>query len=111
MNIAAIPINNAKDLKTARSGFLKYRKSRKKIRKININEMIKEDDSYIRTEFKYGDGSTIYLNPIVRYSGDYPASTRKAEVNKTATLWLRIAYFLIILTLIYLFRRKKLSTT
>jgi len=73
--------------------------------------LIKEDDSYIRTEFKYGDGSTIYLNPIVRYSGDYPESTRIAEVNKTATLWLRIAYFLIILSVVYLFRRKKLNTT
>lgn len=73
----------------------------------NAYYIIKPDDSYVRTELKYNDGSMIYLNPIVRYTGDSPHSTRKAEVNTTATLWLRIAYFLIILTLVYLFRRKK----
>ena len=70
---------------------------------------IKPEDPYIRTEFKYSDGSTIYLNPIIRYDGEAPSTIAKASVNQSATLWLRIAYFVIILTLVYFFRRKKLK--
>lgn len=70
---------------------------------------IKPEDPYIRTEFKYNDGSTIYLNPIIRYDGETPSTIVTASVNQSATLWLRIAYFVVILSLVYFFRRKKLN--
>lgn len=81
--------------------------------------VVQDDDTYIRTVFKYGspdaikwlDGTTIYLNPIVRHEGIEPASTTSSKVNKTATLWLRISYFLIALTIVYFFRRKRLRKT
>ena len=68
--------------------------------------VIKRKDNYIRVEFVYPDGSVIYLNPIIRYEGDRPVSLLKAEVNETATINLRIVYFLIFLTFMYLFARK-----
>ncbi|NOX84638.1 MAG: hypothetical protein GXO86_01535, partial [Chlorobi bacterium] len=68
--------------------------------------MIKKNDTYMRVEFRYPDGTTIFLNPIVRYDGDEPVSLLKAEVNETATLNLRIVYFLIFLTFAYLLARK-----
>ena len=68
--------------------------------------VIKRKDNYIRVEFVYPDGSVIYLNPVIRYEGDRPGSLLKAEVNQTATMNLRIVYFLIFLTVIYLFTRK-----
>jgi len=70
---------------------------------------IKPEDTYVRTELKFADGSTIYLNPVVRYSGSEPVSHGKAQINKTATLWVRIIYFLVILSIVYLIRRKKLN--
>jgi hypothetical protein len=72
---------------------------------------IKPEDTYVRTELKFADGSTIYLNPVVRYSGSEPASNGKAQINKSATLWARIIYFLVILSVVYLIRRNKLNRT
>ena len=69
--------------------------------------LVQEDDSYIRTVFRFPDGSSVYLNPIIRDDGDFPASTRTAKVNQTATLGLRIAYFLIALTIVYLYTRRR----
>lgn len=71
--------------------------------------VIKPDDSYIRTEFKFKEATSIYLNPILRYDGDKPVSLRSAKVDAKATLWLRIVYFVVILGLVYFFRRKKLQ--
>ncbi len=68
--------------------------------------IIRPEDTYIRAEFKFPDGSSIYLNPVVRYEGDKPVSLLKAEINKTATLNLRIIYFLIFLLFLYLIARK-----
>ena len=68
--------------------------------------IIKQEDSYVRTVFRFPDGSSIYLNPIIRYEGDAPVSLPKATINSKATLALRIGYFLVILTLVYFFRRR-----
>lgn len=70
---------------------------------------IKPEDTYVRTELKFEDGTMFYLNPIVRYSGVEPASTTKAEINESATLWARIIYFLIVLIAVYFIRRRILN--
>ena len=72
--------------------------------------IIKKEDTYVRTVFRFPDGSSIYLNPIIRHEGDYPVSLRKATVNGRATLGLRVGYFIAILTLVYLFRRRRQQT-
>ena len=69
--------------------------------------IIKAQDTYVRTVFRFEDGSSIYLNPVVRHSGDQPESLLTAKVNQRATLMLRIVYFLVALTLVYLYRRRK----
>ena len=68
---------------------------------------IREEDTYLRTVFRFKDGSSIYLNPIVRYNGDKPVSLMTATIDQSKTLYLRIAYFLIALTGVYFFRRRK----
>lgn len=68
--------------------------------------VIRRDDTYVRVEFRCSDGTAIYLNPIIRYEGEKPVSLLKAEVNKTATLNLRVIYFLVFLLFAFLFARK-----
>lgn len=68
---------------------------------------IKTNDPYIRTVFKFNDGSSIYLNPVIRYDGSEPVSLKKAVVNEKATLALRIGYFLVALTVVYLVRNHR----
>jgi len=69
--------------------------------------IIKEKDTYVRTVFRFPDGSSIYLNPIIRHTGTSPVSLRNALVNSKATLGLRIGYFVVILSLVYLYRRRR----
>jgi hypothetical protein len=68
---------------------------------------IKEDDTYVRTVFNYDDNTSLCLNPIVRYSGEQVASLKTAQVNTKATLYLRIGYFLIFLTIAYFYAKRK----
>ncbi len=68
---------------------------------------IRENDSYIRTVFRFSDGTSVYLNPVIRHNGEKPVSMRTAVINESSTLYLRIAYFLVILTLVYFFRNRR----
>ena len=67
--------------------------------------IISNDDPYLRTEITFYDNSVMYLNPVIRYSGESPQTLKTAEIDKTATMRLRIIYFLIALTLAYLAAR------
>ena len=69
--------------------------------------LIKTEDTYVRTVIKFADSSSIYLNPIVRYDGNEPTSKLTAEIDAKATLWLRIVYFLIALSGVYIYARRK----
>ncbi len=69
--------------------------------------IIKENDTYVRTVFNYSDNTSLCLNPIVRYSGDQVVSLKTAKINVKATLYLRIAYFLIFLTIAYFYARRR----
>jgi hypothetical protein len=68
---------------------------------------IKKSDTYVRTVITFADSSSIYLNPIVRYSGEKLVSKLSAKVDAKATNFLRIIYFLIALTGVYLYLRRK----
>ena len=63
--------------------------------------ILDNDYSYLRTEFEFPDGSRMFLNPIVRYSGEKPVSLKNAEVNTSATLTMRMIYFIIGLVIAY----------
>ena len=69
--------------------------------------IIKKEDTYVRTQIKFADSSSIYLNPIVRFEGDKPVSKMSAEVNIEYTQWLRLSYFLIAILLLYFYARRK----
>jgi hypothetical protein len=55
--------------------------------------VFRQEDTYIRTEIRFfnqwkGPGTTWYLNPVFRYSGEKPDNSLKAEVN-----WIRTWIF------------------
>ncbi len=78
--------------------------------------VIHDDDPYVRTVITFPDTSEMYINPIIRYSGKSPVTLKTAEVDSSATLFLRIAYLIIGLIIAYIFvknrrhRRRKLSS-
>jgi hypothetical protein len=69
--------------------------------------VVKENDTYVRTVFNYPDNTSLCLNPIIRYSGEQVQSLKTAHVDTKATLYLRIAYFLIFLTIAYFYARRQ----
>ncbi|MCF6170008.1 MAG: hypothetical protein L3J66_03415 [Bacteroidales bacterium] len=72
--------------------------------------VIRPDDPYIRTEAMFDYTFTLFLNPVVRYEGDAPRSLKTATVDASATLRLRILYFLFLLGLVFVYakwRQKK----
>jgi len=73
--------------------------------------IIKTDDPYIRTEAMFDYTFTIFLNPVVRYEGDFPKSHKTATIDASATLRLRIIYFLVILSLVFLYTKWKQRKT
>lgn len=70
--------------------------------------IIADDDPYVRTEITFPDASIMYLNPIIRYQGDEPVTLKTAEVDTSATMRLRILYFVIALIIAYLFSKNRL---
>ncbi len=74
---------------------------------LSASYVIKPDDSYIRTEVIFKDSTRLYLNPIVRYSGEAPHSLKTAVIDKRKTFLLRVFYFIVILTLFYLFSKNR----
>lgn len=69
--------------------------------------VIQPEDAYVRTQIKFNDSSSIFLNPIVRYEGDKPVSKMTAEVDVEFTQWLRLSYFLIAILILYFYARRK----
>lgn len=67
--------------------------------------VIADNDPYVRTEITFPDKSVMYLNPVIRHSGEFPHTLKTAEVDESATLRLRIVYFVIALIVAYLFAR------
>lgn len=87
----------------------KPKKSVKKTK--NAFYKIQPEDTYIRTEIKFINRSTIYLNPVFRYSEGNPIISRKAEIDTRRTLIFRIialaSIIFVIINLIFIFRRIK----
>lgn len=70
--------------------------------------VFKEDDSYIRVEMNFDDGTIIYLNPIVRHQFQYFFDPSMSEMMKERTWLMRIVYvFVVIFFVRYLLTNKK----
>jgi len=68
--------------------------------------IIKPSDRYVRTEIVFADGTTFYLNPVIRYSGDKPESKMEAKIDVNVTSWLRIFYFIVVVVIFWYYTRK-----
>ena len=66
-------------------------------------------EPYVRTEIEFDSHSVFYLNPMIRYSGNDLITSKKASINPSATLRLRILYFILALVLAYLYRRYRIK--
>ncbi|MCX6235494.1 MAG: hypothetical protein NT175_12400 [Bacteroidetes bacterium] len=60
------------------------------------------DDTYIRSEISFADGTTYYLNPVARYNDRIPTDQPKAVIDKTKTNIFRIIYLIIVISLVTL---------
>lgn len=70
--------------------------------------IISDSDPYIRTEIMFTDLSVMYLNPIIRHNGEFPKTLKTAEIDSSATMRLRIIYFVIGLIIAYLFAKYRI---
>lgn len=68
--------------------------------------IVKHDDQYIRIEITLNNGTVYYLNPIVRYNGDGHDSKLVANIDVSATGWLRLFYFAAVAFLFWYFTHK-----
>ncbi|MCD4774170.1 MAG: hypothetical protein K8R41_12395 [Bacteroidales bacterium] len=72
---------------------------------------IQPEDTYIRTEIKFKNRNTIYLNPVFRYSDGNPIISRKAEIDVHRTLIFRIialaSIIFVIINFVFIFRKIK----
>lgn len=66
-------------------------------------------EPYVRTEIEFYSHSIFYLNPMIRYSGNDFVTRKKASINPSATLRLRILYFILALVMAYLYRRYRIK--
>lgn len=60
------------------------------------NYVIKDDDTYIRTEIEFADGNTLYLNPLVRHQYQYFFDLDKAKVMKGRTYLMWTVYIIVV---------------
>lgn len=71
--------------------------------------VVKDSDTYVRTEIFFPNRTAYYLNPVIRYGGGDPWAHEMAQIDKTRTWVLRIVGFatlIFILVNIYYLRRR-----
>ncbi len=57
---------------------------------------IQPEDTYVRTEIRFEDHTTFYLNPVHRYSGNDIKNLSFAKINQSKTWIKRIIYFVVL---------------
>lgn len=69
---------------------------------LTVCYVVQPEDNYVRTELRFEDGTTLYLNPITRHESSDVVKQRLDHVNwfKTITLWGIYALIILILILI-----------
>jgi len=74
---------------------------------------IRKEDTYIRTEITFDDGTIMFLNPISRQEEQNQERQKLSEFNSTHTALMRGVYIVLIMILLQLFYRwqiKKLKS-
>lgn len=62
--------------------------------------VIQPEDNYVRTELKFKDGTTLYLNPITRHENETVVKQRLDHINWSKTIILWGIYIFVILTIV-----------
>lgn len=74
----------------------------------NVSYAFKDNDSYIRIQMDFYDGTKIFLNPVVRHQFQYFFDPSMSEMMKERTWIMRIVYVLVIIFFVrYLLTNKK----
>jgi hypothetical protein len=68
-----------------------------------------KQDTYIRTEISFENGTVFYLNPVIRFDGSDPWKMEKARIAPLPTWILRITGFSVLLALFVLFIRRRIN--
>ena len=73
---------------------------------------ISKDDTYVRTEIEFEDGTVLYLNPLVRHQYEYFYDLNKAKVMKGRTYLMWGVYIIVVVAMVrWLFIKKKHEDT
>ena len=73
-----------------------------------VRYVFTSDDTYIRAEISFENGTVFYLNPVVRYDGIDPWKMEKAEIAWLPTWILRILGFSVLFLLLAVFIRRRM---
>lgn len=68
--------------------------------------VIQPEDSYVRTELYFKNGTTLYLNPITRHESDDVVKQRLDHINWFKTIMLWTVYAFVIAIVSYLIVKK-----
>jgi hypothetical protein len=71
--------------------------------------LICPEDTYIRTEIEYPDGTTYYLNPVARYQAEIPSNLPTSQINKPKTMLIRGLSLAGLIGLWIFYRRKRIN--
>lgn len=63
--------------------------------------VIKPEDNYVRTELRFNDGTTLYLNPITRHETETVVKQRLDRINWSKTILLWGIYILAIVIIVF----------
>jgi len=74
----------------------------------SVRYVFGKEDTYIRTEISFDNGTVFYLNPVVRYDGTDPWKMEKAEIALFPTWILRIVGFSVLFLLLGLAIRRRI---
>ena len=76
--------------------------------KKSASYIIQPEDSYVRAELRFKDGTTLYLNPITRHESDEIIKQRLDHINWFKTIMLWCVYGVVIGLVLFLGVAKKL---
>lgn len=75
----------------------------------SVRYVFGQQDTYIRAEISFDNGTVFYLNPVIRYDGIDPWKMQKAEIALLPTWVLRIVGFSVIFFMVALFVRRRIK--
>ena len=74
----------------------------------SVRYVFTDNDTYIRIEISFENGTVFYLNPVIRYDGVDPWKMERAEIALLPTWILRIVGFSVLFLLLAVFIRRRM---